>query len=234
MSVSAIISSLILLAIVLIVLFFVFYKRASKGIAFVRTGLGGEKVVKSGGAIVIPGLHEVIEVYMNTLRLEVQRLNEQSVITKDRMRVDVIADFYVHVAPDLNAISVAASTLGSRTKNDAALRDIVEGKFIDSIRSTAAQMTMEDLHEQRKAFISKVRETVADDLLRNGLELESASLTHLDQTDMSYFNPSNAFDAEGLTRLTERSRAAKKRAMISSRTQRSRYGRKTWKPKNSI
>ena len=210
MSVSAIISSLILLAIVLIVLFFVFYKRASKGIAFVRTGLGGEKVVKSGGAIVIPGLHEVIEVYMNTLRLEVQRLNEQSVITKDRMRVDVIADFYVHVAPDLNAISVAASTLGSRTKNDAALRDIVEGKFIDSIRSTAAQMTMEDLHEQRKAFISKVRETVADDLLRNGLELESASLTHLDQTDMSHFNPSNAFDAEGLTRLTEKIESRKK------------------------
>ena len=35
------------------------------------------------------------------------------------------------------------------------------------------------------------------------LELESASLTQLDQTAMEFFNPSNAFDAEGLTRLTE-------------------------------
>ena len=86
MSVSAIISCIILLAVVLVILFFVFYKRASKEIAFVRTGLGGEKVVKSGGAIVIPVLHAVIEVYMNTVRLEVQRINEQSVITKDRMR----------------------------------------------------------------------------------------------------------------------------------------------------
>jgi uncharacterized membrane protein YqiK len=210
MSVSAIISSLILLAIVLIVLFFIFYKRASKEIAFVRTGFGGEKVVRSGGAIVIPVLHEMVEVYMNTLRLEVQRLNEQSVITKDRMRVDVIADFYVHVATDLNAISVAASTLGSRTKNAEGLRDIVEGKFIDAIRSTAAEMTMEDLHEQRKTFMGKVRKAVDDDLLRNGLELEAASLTQLDQTDMSYFNPSNAFDAEGLTRLTEKIESRKK------------------------
>ena len=201
---------LILVAISLVVLFFVFYKRASKEIAFVRTGLGGEKVVKTGGAIVIPRLHEVIDVCMNTLRLEVQRINEQSVITKDRMRVDVIADFYVHVAPDLSAISVAASTLGSRTKNAEALRDIVEGKFVDAIRSTAAEMTMENLHEQRKAFIGKMREAVAEDLLRNGLELEAASLTQLDQTDMSYFNPSNAFDAEGLTRLTEKIESRKK------------------------
>ena len=133
MSMSAIISSLILLAIVLIVLFFIFYKRASKEIAFVRTGLGGEKVAKTGGALVIPGLHEVIDVFMNTLRLEVQRINEQSVITKDRMRVDVTAEFYVHVAPDLNAISVAASTLGTRTKNAEDLREIVEGMGVDSL-----------------------------------------------------------------------------------------------------
>jgi flotillin len=87
MSTSSVVTILILLAIVVIVLFFIFYKRASKEVAFVRTGFGGEKVVKSGGAIVIPRLHEVVKVYMNTLRLEVQRVHEQSVITKDRMRV---------------------------------------------------------------------------------------------------------------------------------------------------
>lgn len=210
MSASSIIAILITLAIVLIILFFTFYKRASKEIAFVRTGFGGEKVVKSGGGIVIPRLHEVVKVYMNTLHLEVQRIHDQSVITKDRMRVDVVAGFYVRVTPELNAISVAASTLGSRTKNAGDLREIVEDKFVDAIRSIAAEMTMEELHEQRKVFIDRVREVVADSLLRNGLELEAASLTHLDQTDMSYFNPSNAFDAEGLTRLTEKIESRKK------------------------
>ena len=40
-------------------------------------------------------------------------------------------------------------------------------------------------------------------LTKNTLELEAASLTQLDQTGMEFFSPSNAFDAEGLTRLTE-------------------------------
>ena len=53
-------------------------------------------------------------------------------------------------------------------------------------------------------------ETVAQDLTKNGLELEAVSLTGLDQTDMQFFNPSNAFDAEGLTRLTEEIERRKK------------------------
>ena len=36
------------------------------------------------------------------------------------------------------------------------------------------------------------------------------SLTSLDQTNMEFFNPSNAFDAEGLTRLTEQTEARRK------------------------
>ena len=51
---------------------------------------------------------------------------------------------------------------------------------------------------------------MAADLLQNGLELETVSLTQLDQTAMEFFNPSNAFDAEGLTRLTEQIERRKK------------------------
>ena len=65
--------------------------------AFVRTGLGGQKVVMNGGAFVLPIVHEVIPVNMNTLRLEVPRGRDKALITKDRMRVDVVAEFYVRV-----------------------------------------------------------------------------------------------------------------------------------------
>jgi uncharacterized membrane protein YqiK len=71
-------------------------------------------------------------------------------------------------------------------------------------------MTMEELHEKRGHYVKRVREAVAEDLKKNGLELESASLTQLDQTAMEFFNPSNAFDAEGLTRLTEQIERRKK------------------------
>lgn len=34
-------------------------------------------------------------------------------------------------------------------------------------------------------------------------ELESVSLTNFNQTSKEHFNPNNAFDAEGLTKLTQ-------------------------------
>lgn len=186
------------------------YLRSSKERAFVRTGLGGQKVVLDGGAFVLPIVHDVIPVNMNTLRLEVSRGRDKALITKDRMRVDVIAEFYVRVAAKPDAVANAAQTLGLRTMEPEQLKELVEGKFVDALRTAAAEMTMEELHERRGAYVKRVRETVAEDLTKNGLELEAASLTQLDQTGMEFFNPSNAFDAEGLTRLTEQIEHRKK------------------------
>jgi uncharacterized membrane protein YqiK len=179
------------------------YKRASKEVSFVRTGFGGQKVIMNGGALVFPVLHEIIPVNMNTLRLEVRRAREQALITRDRMRVDVTAEFYVRVQPSADAIADAAQTLGQKTLHPDALKALVEGKFVDALRSVASQMAMEELHENRVGFVQKVLQGVSEDLLKNGLELESVSLTGLDQTSKEFFNPDNAFDAEGLTRLTE-------------------------------
>lgn len=179
------------------------YKRATKEISFVRTGFRGEKVIMNGGAIVLPVLHEIIPVNMNTLRLEVRRAAEQALITRDRMRADVTAEFYVRVKPTVDAIANAAQTLGLKTMNPQQLKELVEGKFVDALRSVAAEMAMEELHEKRVDFVQKVQHVVSEDLLKNGLELESVSLTGLDQTAFEHFNPQNAFDAEGLTKLTQ-------------------------------
>ena len=186
------------------------YVRSSKDRAFVRTGLGGQKVVLDGGAFVLPVLHEATPVNMNTVRLEVSRGREQALISKDRIRVDVTAEFFVRVQASPASVAAAAQTLGLKTTDAEQLKELIEGKFVDALRTVAAGMSMEDLHEKRGAYVKAVRETVAEDLLKNGLELEAASLTQLDQTAMEYFNPGNAFDAEGLTRLTEQIERRKK------------------------
>lgn len=197
-------AGLILVAIFTIgIIFSRLYKRASKEISFVRTGFGGQKVIMNGGALVFPVLHDVIPVNMNTLRLEVNRANNQALITHDRMRVDVVAEFYVRAQPTFDSIANAAQTLGSRTMHREELKELIEGKFVDALRAVAAEMTMTELHEKRIDFVQKVQQAVMEDLLKNGLELESVSLTGLDQTAKEYFNPNNAFDAEGLTKLTE-------------------------------
>ncbi|BAK64698.1 hypothetical protein SLG_00230 [Sphingobium sp. SYK-6] len=186
------------------------YRRATKEVGFVRTGFGGEKVVLNGGALVLPVLHETMPVNMNTVRLAVERKNSDALITLDRLRIDVKAEFYVRVRPDAGSIAMAAQTLGQRTMNPEALKDLVEGKFVDALRSVAAGMTMNELHEQRAEFVQKVQQVSSNDLAMNGLELESVSLTGLDQTSIEHFNANNAFDAEGLTKLTEQIEARKK------------------------
>jgi uncharacterized membrane protein YqiK len=186
------------------------YQRASKEQSFVRTGMGGQKVVKDGGAVVFPVFHEIIPINMQTLRLTVEKKDKESMITKDRLRINVKAEFYVRVAPDEASIAAAAQTLGRRTLQPQQLSELIEGKFVDVLRAVAAGMEMQDLHTQRADFVKQVQTTVAEDLKKNGLELESVSLTGLDQTSVEHFNPNNAFDAEGLAKLTSVTETRKK------------------------
>lgn len=186
------------------------YVRSSRDEAYVRTGLGGQKVVLDGGSIVLPIFHSIARVNLKTLRLEVQRGENDALITKDRMRVDIGAEFYVRVKPDSSSIALAAQTLGSRTNDSEQLRQLIEAKFVDSLRSVAATMNLDALQEQRMDFVKAVQDAVGSDLQSNGLELESVSLTRLDQTDIKHFNANNFFDAHGLAALTRVTEARKK------------------------
>lgn len=187
------------------------YRRSTKDVSFVRTGFGGENVVMGGGALVLPILHDITEVNMNTLRLEVTRAREKSLITKDRMRVELTVEFYVRVAPTVEAVAIAARSLGNRTMDADQLKDLIQGRFVDAMGGAAARMTLEEIHENRQAFVKEVKREVAESLALDGLELESVSLTSLDQTSIELLDPSNTFDAEGLTRLTEQIESRKKK-----------------------
>jgi uncharacterized membrane protein YqiK len=180
-----------------------FYKRSSKELSFVRTGFGGQKVIVNSSDWVLPVLHDVTVVNMNTLKLEIYRGNEQSLITRDRLRINVQVDFYVRVKLESEAIALAAQTLGQKTTNSIELKNLLEGKFVSALRAVAAGMNMEELHEQRIKFMQEVQKAVTEDLSKNGLELETLSLTSLDQTSPEYFSPQNAFDMQGLTKLTQ-------------------------------
>ena len=193
------------------------YRRATREISLVKTGAGGKKVIMDGGIIIVPLLHEVSPVNMKTLRLEVQRSGEAALITKDRMRVDVGVEFYVSVMATEEGIARAAQTLGDRTFDVEQLREMIEGKLIDGLRAVAAQMTMDGLHENRADFVQEVQNAVSEDLLKNGLSLESVSLTALDQTPFEALDENNAFNAVGMRKLAEVIAVSKKeRAQIDA------------------
>ena len=194
--------------VVLVVLFLIllakWYRRTSSNEALVRTGKGGRKVVIDGGIFQIPILHKIQPISLETMKLTVSRVGKEAFITSDSLRVDIEAEFYIRVEAKEDNILMASRTLGDRSLTPQALRDLEEGKLIGALRSVSATQTLQDLHEKRQEFADAVQQTCMEDLMSNGLTLESVSVTGLDQINVEFLDPeNNTFDAVGLMRITE-------------------------------
>lgn len=212
--------ALIVAIAVLVALAAAFYQRATNAVSLVRTGIGGRRVVIEGGAIALPWFHEVARVNMQTLRLDVTRRGDGALITRDRLRVDVAAEFYLSVPPTQDRVARAAQALGRRSFQPDELRGLIEGMLVDALRGVAARRTMDELHEGRAEFVAEVRAALTGPLERYGLDLDSVSLSALDQTPFAALDENNAFNAVGLRKLAEVIAASKKdRAEIEGETQ---------------
>ncbi|MCP4262600.1 MAG: hypothetical protein GY774_34620 [Planctomycetes bacterium] len=214
MDISLIVGILVAVIVGIIILYAIsmasFFRRATADEALIRTGKGGAKVVISGGVWRIPILHEIRMISLETLRLEVNRSGQQALITKDNMRVDLIAQFYVNVPPTEDEVKGAARSLGERSVDPASVKELVEAKLDGALRSVAATMELVELHQKREDFTDQVQVTLKDDLRENGLSLETVSIVSLDQTSIEVFDEQNVFDAQGLRRIVETTEAQRR------------------------
>ncbi len=187
-----------------------FYVKTPANMAFIRTGLGGKHVVIDGGALVWPGVQWIQWISLETFKLQVFKAHKEAFITKDRMRVDIGAEFYVKIEPTADAIERASRSLGDRSFSADGIQALVEEKLVSALRSITAQLELIQMHENRRGFALAVMEPLREALVPNGLVLEDLSIFHLDQTDRAYLDPGNIFDAEGLRQIaaqtSERSR----------------------------
>ena len=180
-----------------------FYRKAARGFALIRTGLGGRKVVMDGGCLALPFLHRVEEINMSALRLDIARGGERSLITADRLRVDAEMEFQLRVIPTAEGVATAAQALGAKALRAEDLRGFFEGKFIDAMQAAAAGRTMDELHEKRGDFAGAVAAALRENAAQSGLRLESVSLVRLDQTPFAALDQNNAFNAVGMRKLAE-------------------------------
>ncbi|MFI0399945.1 MAG: flotillin family protein [Thiolinea sp.] len=201
----------LIVIVIIVALFSAFYRRSTKDRAFVRTGFGGELVVMNSGALVLPVLHDMMTINMQTMRVEVERSNHDALITHDSLRVDVVAEFFLRVAQNRDAISTAARTLGERTMSQERMKEIVEAQCVAALRSVASSMSLDELHVKRADFEKNVEDNLNTEFQKNGLELVSVSLMRLDQTAREYLDENNAFDARGLIKLDEITEESRKR-----------------------
>ena len=202
-TVSVIIGVLALVITAVLGVFTRLYQKTKSSEAFVRTGAGGRKVIMDGGAIIVPFVHELVRVSLETLKLRVIRHNEDALITQDKLRADIHAEFFVRVQPDRDSILQASRSLGERMREEAAVRGLVEDKLVSALRTAAAMKTLEQLNSERDEFLTEVMKLVENDLLSNGLILETVTISRLDQTDEAYLKDENIFDAQGRRKIAE-------------------------------
>jgi uncharacterized membrane protein YqiK len=186
-----------------------FYRKASANMAFVLTGGRRARVIVDGGAIVVPVVHNIVPVSLETMRLNVERRGPHALITKDNLRVDLSAEFYIKVQASEEDILQAARSLGNRSVQADAVSDLVQEKLVSALRTVAATKELVELHAKRDEFAQAVQEILTHDLSSNGLTLESVTISSLDQTDPTQLQDRNVFDAQGLRKIAEITQRAK-------------------------
>lgn len=184
------------------------YRKTSADMAFVMTGMGGSKVILDAGALVFPVVHKITEVNLRTMKLGVNPRGSNALITKDNLRSNILAQFYIRVQADTEHILNAARSLGSNSVDAESVEALVSEKLVSALRAIASQMELFEIHTKRDEFAERVKEHVKADLEANGLLLESVTISELDQTDPGELKDNNVFDAQGKRKITEITAAA--------------------------
>lgn len=179
------------------------YVKTKASEAFVRTGMGGRVVIKDGGAVVMPVVHEIVSVSLETIRLKVTRRGADALLTKDKLRADIEAEFFVRVMPNDEDIINAARSLGDKTASEETIKRLIEDKLVSALRTAAAIRTLEDLNTERDKFVKDVMSLVSDDLKHNGFTLETVTISSLDQASTAALRDDNIFDAQGKRTIAE-------------------------------
>ena len=197
-----IVGSIIALLVVFLLIYRSFYKKAPADSALVISG-GRKKRVVFGGSLINPITNTSQLISLNTLQLPVERTGQAALITRDSLRVDLEAQFYVKIEPNEQDVLKAVASLGEKTLTPAEVNNLLEGKLVGVLRSVAATMDLQELHEKRQQFSDQVQEACRDDLEQNGFKLESVAVTNLDQTPLDALDENNRFDVVAIQTIKQ-------------------------------
>ena len=179
------------------------YVKAPANRAYVRTGTllrsGPDvrpKVVMNGGAWVFGLIHEITWVDLGTMAIEIERTEQNALLTRDPQYADIRAIFYIKVSPTIEGIVDAARTIGGKAVDAPAVKQLVDAKLDGALRDVAATFTLMSLHQERENFIKEVQNRVKGDLEENGLVLESVSILTLKAARQGSFGTDDVFGAQ--------------------------------------
>ena len=178
------------------------YVKTPANRSFVRTGglfrkpNDPPKVVMNGGAWVFRTIHEITWVDLGTMAIEIERTENNALLTIDPQYADIKVIFYIKVNPTVEGIIDAARTIGSKQIDANAVKQLVDAKLDGALRDVAATFTLMSLHQEREKFIQEVQSRLKTDLEENGLMLEAVSILTLRAAKQGSFGTDDVFGAQ--------------------------------------
>jgi uncharacterized membrane protein YqiK len=178
------------------------YKRASADEAIVRTGKGGMRAVAGGGLWSVPILHEVRRVSLRQVKIPIDRTGKDALVTSDKIEADVEGTMFVRVGDEPDDIIQAAKTFGEIS--DAEIDQMIRDKVTDAMRAEAMKVTFLNLNVQKREFAESIGSSVAEDLKKTGLVLDTVAVTSIQQVKVNPDAiPMDVFKAEGARNIVE-------------------------------
>ncbi|MBQ0002642.1 MAG: hypothetical protein KBT21_03810 [Treponema sp.] len=162
-----------ILAVALVLLFIISYKKVPKNRIGIRVGPFGSKTVTGKAIFVIPFLQRID--YMTLENIQVDFVSKDSIPTQDAINIKVDAVANISVSQDPDTMKKAAAKFIGYSTSDIAqvVTPVLEG----NIREIISQIKLKDLIQgDKKVLAEKVAENVKPNLIDLGLELTTFNI----------------------------------------------------------
>src|SRR5512141_692346 len=148
------------------------YRKAGPHEALIVYGLGGTRVVKGHGTMVLPMVQICRELSLELMSFDVAP--QQDLYTKQGVAVTVEAVAQIKVKSDPASILTAAEQFLTKPAEDreGLIRLVMEGH----LRGIIGQLTVEEIVKQPEMVGERMRSTCADDMNKMGLEVVSFTI----------------------------------------------------------
>ena len=132
------------------------------------------KMVKGGMTIVLPFVHEVKELDLSLITLDVAVHN---VLSSNAVPIMVDGIAQIKIGSDDTSIATAAEQLLDKTVED--IKYVAIQTLQGHLRAIIGLMTVEEVYKDREAFAQRVLEVAVDDLAGMGLQIVSFTIKEI-------------------------------------------------------
>ena len=168
------------LAVFVIFILLILWKKAPQDKAIVVTGLR-RRVISGSGGIVIPYLEQVSRISLENIKVEV-KTHESLDSNGVPIDTDGVAIIKVNSDPKSVLLAVEQFNTGREKETINVIKETVQDVLEGKLREIVSKMSIEEIYKDREMFSREVENVAKEDLEQMGLEIKTFTIRDIDDT----------------------------------------------------